>query len=137
MTYVINTNESVNELALAIYDDRDEILREVQEDDLVFPVYTGRRLIKRLYLIGELLYDNPVEVKVMVNDPTQYNVKVVIGKDSPRFSDFTEYTDTHSTSYKSSSSKFMNALPVDIYVESLGISSIDVEVSIEISAGAL
>lgn len=137
MTYVINTNESVNELALAIYDDRDEILREVQEDDLVFPVYTGRRLIKRLYLIGELLYDNPVEVKVMVNDQTQYNVKVVIGKDSPRFSDFTEYTDTHSTSYKSSSSKFMNALPVDIYVESLGISSIDVEVSIEISAGAL
>ena len=137
MTYVINTNESVNELALAIYDDRDEILREVQEDDLVFPVYTGRRLIKRLYLIGELLYDNPVEVKVMVNDPTQYNVKVVIGKDSPRFSDFTEYTDTHSTSYKSSSSKFMNAWPVDIYVDSLGISSIDVEVSIEISAGAL
>lgn len=135
MTYVINTNESVNELALSIYDDKDEILREITGDDLVFPVYTGRRLIKRLYLIGELLYDNPVTVKVTVHDTVQYRAKVVIGKDNPRFSDFVEYTDTATAVYSTSQNKYMNALPVDVYIESLAISVEDVEISIEISAG--
>ena len=56
MTYVINTIESISELALALYDERDETLREVTSDDLVFPVFANKRIIKRLYLIGEFLY---------------------------------------------------------------------------------
>lgn len=131
MTYVINTVESINELALALYDDRDEVLREVTENDLVFPVFSNKRIIKRLYLIGEFLYKKQITVSVST-DNTQYIAKVVIGREDIRYSDFIEYTNMHSTTYDTSPYKYLNALPVDIYIESLGFSSEDVSIEIDL-----
>ena len=132
MTYVINTIESISELALALYDERDETLREVTSDDLVFPVFANKRIIKRLYLIGEFLYKKNITVSVTSSDTKQYITKLVIGREGLRYSDFSEYTNTYTTTYDQCSDKFLNALPVDIFIESVGFSTEDVGIDIDI-----
>lgn len=132
MTYVINTIESISELALALYDERDETLREVTSDDLVFPVFANKRIIKRLYLIGEFLYKKNITVSVTSSDTKQYITKLVIGREGLRYSDFSEYTNTYTTTYDQCSDKFLNALPVDIFIESTGFSTEDVSIDIDI-----
>lgn len=132
MTYVINTIESISELALALYDERDETLREVTSDDLVFPVFANKRIIKRLYLIGEFLYKKKITVSVTSSDTKQYITKLVIGREGLRYSDFSEYTNTYTTTYDQCSDKFLNALPVDIFIESTGFSTEDVSIDIDI-----
>lgn len=132
MTYVINTIESISELALALYDERDETLREVTSDDLVFPVFANKRIIKRLYLIGEFLYKKNITVSVTSSDTKQYITKLVIGREGLRYSDFSEYTNTYTTTYDQCSAKFLNALPVDIFIESTGFSTEDVSIDINI-----
>ena len=132
MTYVINTIESISELALALYDERDETLREVTSDDLVFPVFANKRIIKRLYLIGEFLYKKKITVSVTSSDTKQYITKLVIGREGLRYSDFSEYTNTYTTTYDQCSDKFLNALPVDIFIESVGFSTEDVGIDIDI-----
>ena len=132
MTYVINTIESISELALALYDERDETLREVTSNDLVFPVFANKRIIKRLYLIGEFLYKKKITVSVTSSDTKQYITKLVIGREGLRYSDFSEYTNTYTTTYDQCSDKFLNALPVDIFIESVGFSTEDVGIDIDI-----
>ena len=132
MTYVINTIESISELALALYDERDETLREVTSDDLVFPVFANKRIIKRLYLIGEFLYKKKITVSVTSSDTQQYITKLVIGREGLRYSDFSEYTNTYTTTYDQCSDRFLNALPVDILVVSTGFSTEDVGIDIDI-----
>lgn len=132
MTYVINTIESISELALALYDERDETLREVTSDDLVFPVFANKRIIKRLYLIGEFLYKKKITVSVTSSDTQQYITKLVIGREGLRYSDFSEYTNTYTTTYDQCSDRFLNALPVDILIESTGFSAEDVGIDIDI-----
>lgn len=132
MTFVIDTRESIDNLALAIYDEKDEILREVTGDDLVFPVFATSRLIKRFFIIGELLYTNKVTITTTSADDTQYITKIAIGKDNLRYSDFSEYTSTATTTYEGALSKYYNALPVDIYVESLGYSNEDVTIDVDL-----
>ena len=132
MTYVINTIESISELALALYDERDETLREVTSDDLVFPVFANKRIIKRLYLIGEFLYKKNITVSVTSSDTKQYITKLVIGREGLRYSDFSEHTNTYTTTYDQCSDKFLNALPVDIFIESTGFSTEDVSIDIDI-----
>lgn len=136
MTYVIKTSESIDNLALAVYDERDEILREITEDDLIFPVFFNRRIIKRLYLIGEMIYDK--NLTVTINIPSEstnlYTAKIRVGLDKPRYSDFDEFSSTHTVSYSSSNYKFLNALPVDVMIESKDITYADVSVDITITA---
>lgn len=132
MTYVINTIESISELALALYDERDETLREVTSNDLVFPVFANKRIIKRLYLIGEFLYKKKITVSVTSSDTKQYITKLIMGREGLRYSDFSEYTSTYTTTYDQCSDKFLNALPVDIFIESVGFSTEDVSIDIDI-----
>lgn len=137
MTFVISTTESIDNLALAIYDDKEETLREVRAEDLVFPIFATNRLIKRFFLIGELLYKNSITVTTTSSDPLQYTTKVVIGRNNLRYSDFIEYSSSDTTTYDTSTNKYLNALPVDVYIESLGYSEMDVSLDIDISVGAV
>lgn len=136
MTYIVNTKESINELALAIYDEKNEILREITEDDLVISLTAYQRTIQRLYLIGELLYTNTLSVSV-ATDTSDYTAKVIIGKEDPRLSDFVEYSDRYTTTFKTADFRFLNALPVDVYVESNSFAEQDVgiEITIEVDNG--
>ena len=132
MTFVINSLESIDNLALAYFDEQEEVLKEVTEDDLIFPVFSNKRIIKRLYVIGDLLYNNQITVEV-TTDSSQYRAKIAIGRDTLRYSDFDEYTNIQTTTYAQSPYKLLNALPVDIYIESLGVSTEDVGLDIQIS----
>lgn len=131
MTGILSTLEVIDSLALSIYDPSTELLREVEERDLVVPVFTGKSYIKRFYLIGEYLYKHDVKVTVNIGN-TEYNAKVIIGRDQVRLSDFSEYTNSQETSYKDAPYKLLNALPVDVLVTSLGLSTEDADIEIEI-----
>ena len=136
MSYVINTNESISTMALAVYDERDEVLKEVSETDLIFTVKANQRNIKRLYLIGDLLYTNSVTISVTVSDTTQYTAKVLAGLEFTRYSDFADKTNTITINYNTASHKFLNALAVDILLESKTFSTTDVPLSITIGVNS-
>lgn len=136
MSYVINTNESISTMALAVYDERDEVLKEVSETDLIFTVKANQRNIKRLYLIGDLLYTNSVTISVTVSDITQYTAKVLAGLEFTRYSDFADKTNTITINYNTASHKFLNALAVDILLESKTFSTTDVPLSITIGVNS-
>lgn len=131
MTMVIKTDESVSTLILATYDTSSEMLKEVKDEDLYIPVAALRRVIKRYYLIGELIYENNLKISISTTTPG-YTCKVAIGLSSPRYSDFDEYTYTMSTTYKNAKYSYLNALPVDIYIESTDLSYSDVELDIDL-----
>jgi len=136
MSYVINTNESVSTMALAVYDERDEVLKEVSETDLIFTVKANQRNIKRLYLIGDLLYTNSVTISVSVSDTAQYTARVLAGLEFTRYSDFADKTNTITINYNTASHKFLNALAVDILLESKTFSTTDVPLSITIGVNS-
>ena len=131
MTIYMNTSEVVNNLALAELDAETESLKEVTEDSFVVAVSSQRFTIKRYYLIGEMLYNKNLTVAVTTGSE-DYTAKVLVGyKEYPRYSDF---YDTMATgiSYDTSNYKYLNALPVDILVESRVISQTDCTIEIEI-----
>lgn len=137
MTTVLATTENVKELALAYLDKETESLVEVSEEDFFITVTAKQSSIKRFYLIGELLYDHKITVKAESLDPLQYILKVKIGNEFPRLSDFVEYTNTDSTVYQGAAFKYLNALPLDIYAESLVFSNLDVTINLEVEVEAL
>lgn len=136
MSYIINTNESISMMALAVYDERDEVLKEVSEEDLIFTVKANQRSIKRLYLIGDLLYTNSVTVSVTVADTTQYTAKILAGLEFTRYSDFSDKTNTITINYSTASHKFLNALAVDVLLESKTFSTTDIPISITLGVNS-
>lgn len=133
MTIYMNTSEVVNNLALTELDTETESLVEVTEDSFVIAVSSKRFTIKRYYLIGEMLYNKNITVKVITGSE-DYTAKVLVGyKEYPRYSDFIESTFSN-ISYTTSSYKYLNALPVDVLVESNRISQTDCTLEIEIGA---
>lgn len=134
MSYVIDTNESISALALARYDEKDEVLKEVTIEDLVFTVKANQRSIKRLYIIGDLLYTNSIVVTVTVEDTTQYTAKVLSGLEFTRYSDFSDKTNIVTFAYNTAQHKFLNALSIDVLLESKDFSTVDVPISIKLEA---
>lgn len=133
MTIYMNTSEVVNNLALTELDAETESLREVTEDSFVIAVSSKRFTIKRYYLIGEMLYKKYITVRVTTGS-FDYTARILVGsKEYPRYSDFNR--EIHKgVSYDTSNFKYLNALPVDVLVESNRISQTDCTLEIEIGA---
>ena len=130
MNNFINTSEVIDTLALAEFDVDTESLKEVSSDSFVLAVSSKKFTIKRYYLIGELLYNNNITVKVSTGSPN-YTASVLIGyTEFPRYSDFTK--DLEEVSYDTSNYKFLNALPVDVLLESNTLAIRDCHIEIEI-----
>ena len=130
MNNFINTSEVIDTLALAEFDVDTESLKEVSSDSFVLAVSSKKFTIKRYYLIGELLYNNNITVKVSTGSPN-YTASVLIGyTEFPRYSDFTK--DLEEVSYDTSNYKFLIALPVDVLLESNTLAIRDCHIEIEI-----
>ena len=79
MSEIIKTNENINSIALAYYDEEDEVLKEVNEDNLYFSLSPYSTKYKRLYLIGDLIYRDIIKVEAFVTsfgEITNYEVKL-------------------------------------------------------------
>lgn len=131
MTDIINSSEIIDYICLATYDKKEEVLREVTENDLIFPVAYNRSKIVRLYVMGELMYKNTVTVDIHMDDE-KYDVKVIEGRDFTRYSDFENANKSITLSYDTIGFKYLNALPIDILVVSKELSFKDVNINITV-----
>ena len=123
MTNYINTSEVIDNLALTEFDTESESLVEITNESLIIAVPAKRFTIKRFYLIGEMLYNNTISVQVSTGS-VSYIAKLLLGsKEFPRYSDFIE--SEVSSTYDTSNFKFLNALPVDVLIESKHLSQTD------------
>lgn len=130
MTNYINTSEVIDNLALTEFDTESESLVEITNESLIIAVPAKRFTIKRFYLIGEMLYNNMISVQVSTGS-VSYIAKLLLGsKEFPRYSDFIE--SEVSSTYDTSNFKFLNALPVDILIESKHMSQTDCTIDITI-----
>ena len=130
MTNYINTSEVIDNLALTEFDTESESLVEITNESLIIAVPAKRFTIKRFYLIGEMLYNNMISVQVSTGS-VNYIAKLLLGsKEFPRYSDFIE--SEVSSTYDTSNFKFLNALPVDVLIESKHMSQTDCTIDITI-----
>lgn len=130
MTNYINTSEIVNTLALAEFNTDLESLVEVTNDSFIIAVSAKKFTIKRYYIIGEMLYNNTISLTVETNN-NEYTTKILVGnKEYPRRSDF--ITNISSVTYDNTQFKYLNALPVDILIESNTLSQRDCVISLNI-----
>ncbi len=130
MTNYINTSEVIDNLALTEFDTESESLVEITNESLIIAVPAKRFTIKRFYLIGEMLYNNMISVQVSTGS-VSYIAKLLLGsKEFPRYSDFIE--SEVSSTYDTSNFKFLNALPVDVLIESKHLSQTDCTIDITI-----
>ncbi len=130
MTNYINTSEVIDNLALTEFDTESESLVEITNESLIIAVPAKRFTIKRFYLIGEMLYNNRISVQVSTGS-VSYIAKLLLGsKEFPRYSDFIE--SEVSSTYDTSTFKFLNALPVDVLIESKHLSQTDCTIDITI-----
>lgn len=134
MIRTLRTVTNTENIVLAVLDKETEILREVESQDLILPVFAKNMVIKRFFLIGEALYNS--NLTVTANTSTdEYTVKVAIGLGNiVRYSDFAEYTNSFTTQYNNTVNSYMNALPVDICITSNKYSIEDTELSITIKS---
>ena len=130
MTNYINTSEVIDNLALTEFDTESESLVEITNESLIIAVPAKRFTIKRFYLIGEMLYNNTISVQVSTGS-VSYIAKLLLGsKEFPRYSDFIE--SEVSSTYDTSNFKFLNALPIDVLIESKHLSQTDCTIDITI-----
>ena len=130
MTNYINTSEVIDNLALTEFDTESESLVEITNESLIIAVPAKRFTIKRFYLIGEMLYNNTISVQVSTGS-VNYIAKLLLGsKEFPRYSDFIE--SEGSSTYDTSNFKFLNALPVDVLIESKHLSQTDCTIDVTI-----
>lgn len=130
MSEIINTNENINSIALAYYDDEEEVLKEVNEDNLYFSLSPYSTKYKRLYLIGDLIYRDVIKVEALVSDG--YEVKLNL-LDS--FNNISDFTDSSNTVYCTLNSTHLNSIPLDILVISTNILYETINLEINITVG--
>lgn len=120
---VLNTKESISTIALAYYDEVTKELKKVTSDNLFFAISSYSITMKRLYLIGDLIYNYDISVNAsFVNfDTTSYTTKICMGKELLNIENFNESSHTITGNYETLPFTYLNAIPLDIYIKSNGL----------------
>lgn len=130
MNEIIKTTENISDIALAYFDETDETLKEINENNLYFSLSPFSTQYKRLYLIGDLIYKDIIKITANINE--EYEVKLNLLDSFNSVSDFTEATNTI---YCTLDNKHLNSIPLDILVISKTISYTTVDLEIDITIG--
>lgn len=137
MESLINTNEDISDIALAYYDDKLEVLKEISEQGTYFSVAPFSVTYKRLYVIGDLLYNNAV--KITAELPPEfanlYEVKLRFGQVYNQVGDFDSATNTVTGSYETLGFKYLNAVPLDVLVISKNMVEMSTGITFIITIG--
>lgn len=131
MKTIINTFENISDIALAFFDEREEVLKEITEENLYFAVPSFSTQHKRLYLIGDMIYNNTVNV--VANIEEGYEVKLIVKDSFDSLDDFNDATNTVSCTFSHS---YLNSIPVDILIISNKAVLNTINLSITITTGA-
>ena len=130
MSEIIKTNENINSIALAYYDEEDEVLKEVNEDNLYFSLSPYSTKYKRLYLIGDLIYRDIIKVEALVSEG--YEVKLNL---LDAFNNISDFSDSTNRVYCTLNNTHLNSIPLDILVISTNTSYETVNLEIRITVG--
>lgn len=131
MSEILNTNENISDLALAYFDEVDEVLKEITPDNLYFSISPYSSQYKRLYLIGDLIYKDIIKVSAYI-DNDFYEVYVKVLDSFNKISDFEESTNY---AYCTLTNKHLNSIPVDFLIVSNNICMDTIQLTIELSTG--
>lgn len=116
MKTILNTSESISTIAISYLDEEDEVLKEISNGGLYFSLSPFSKQLKRLFVIGDLLYNNKITIKAIIESDKDYEVKVKLNSVG---NDFTSNTDT--IVMLNTTSAFVNALPLDVLITSKSI----------------
>lgn len=132
---LLNTFENISDIALAFYDEESEVLRELSDQGDYFCVAPFSVQYKRLYIIGDLLYNNSINISAKLNTDfeNQYEIKLKLGSEYNQVSDFDGCNDTVSGEYKNTSHKYLNALPLDVLIVSKNLTEKSTSILFELS----
>ena len=130
MSEIIKTNENINSIALAYYDEEDEVLKEVNEDNLYFSLSPYSTKYKRLYLIGDLIYRDIIKVEALVSEGYEVKLKLL-----DAFNNISDFSDSTNRVYCTLNNTHLNSIPLDILVISTNTSYETVNLEIRITVG--
>ena len=130
MSEIIKTNENINSIALAYYDEEDEVLKEVNEDNLYFSLSPYSTKYKRLYLIGDLIYRDIIKVEALVSEGYEVKLKLL-----DAFNNISDFSDSTNRVYCTLNNTHLNSIPLDILVLSTNTSYETVNLEIRITVG--
>ena len=130
MSEIINTNENINSIALAYYDEEDEVLKEVNEDNLYFSLSPYSTKYKRLYLIGDLIYRDIIKVEALVSEGYEVKLKLL-----DAFNNISDFSDSTNRVYCTLNNTHLNSIPLDILVISTNTYYETVNLEIRITVG--
>ena len=136
MNNLIKTNENISTLAIAYYDEVEEVLKEI-DSSLYFALSPLSLSYKRLYLIGDLLYQGNVTITATLPNQFQenYTIKLRLGEIYNNVDDFTNSTNTVTGNYKTVNFKYSNAVPLDVLIYSLNITEEHTEILFKLESG--
>ena len=108
-------------LALMYIDPLTESLKEIDTNHMFISCYPYESVIRRFYLCGDIL-STTANITVTANMDSihedDYTVQVLMGMTNPRRSDFSDASNSFTTSYGTSADYFANAIAVDILLTS-------------------
>lgn len=130
MSEILKTNENISDIALAYFDEVDEVLKEVTEDNFYFALHPFTSQYRKLYLIGDMIYSNNIRVSAYSSD--NYSVKVLFTDKVTSLEDFNEASDQDSFFFDG---LYLNAIPVHILVTSESITYSDMSLNLTITVG--
>lgn len=132
MKTTIRTKENISTLAITYFDEIGESLKEISDGGVYFAMSPFETQHKRLYIIGDFIYNHRITVKAEVDSLDDYSVKLSLGLSTPDFE-----SNVGSITMETSSSSFINALPLDISITSNRITEKNTSVKFTISAESL
>ncbi len=132
MNAIIKNNENITDIALAYYDEKEELLKEINSENLYFTVYPFSVTHKRLYLIGDLIYTNN-NITVTGTSSDDYTIKLLV---IDKFNSLDDFSDSSNSVSCRLSSNYLNTIPIDILIESQKntINTVNLELAIEVGS---
>lgn len=128
---ILKTKENISTIALAYLDETDGFLKEVTEKNMYVAIPSFKKGLKRFYLIGDYLYNYSLSVSALVTNP-ELVVKVLLGRKINTLEIFTPATHIDKVIYQEAEFKYLNAVPLDILIESQSILELTESLIIEI-----
>ena len=134
MKKILKTNENISTLAITYLDEVDETLKEISNGGLYFATSPFEAIHKRLYVIGDMLYDSVITISAEVAQyfRDDYTVQLKLGAND--FVSFEESTNTSTKTLNIVTSTFVNAMPLDVLVTSKNITEKSTKIIFTISA---
>lgn len=117
----LSTSPYNGDMMIGYYSPRDEVIQQLSES-CVLNLEPFEESVRRLYLHSNYgLSGKSVLVSVNVQGAKRFSFesKVLVGRDEPAISDFSNATNTSIVSYSNAEKSYSNGLPIDIYIKSL------------------